>query len=413
MKYQIGVLLTVHANTTLPETPTPRRRRGLQPDTGLPPNMEPPRKVPRLNPTPIKPKEEKLLTPKVESKKRRRKFKGFTPKKYRKSIMDFIEATSKEVKQEMIDNTNEKPKGKRKKNDASLTVVKVEKNCEDSTPLRKSARIRTKKVYDIYTTDTARPKKCKGSIPKLEPQPHSSKKIAEKSNKVTLNQQPLLIIPKLEYQCTPKGIKVEKVDKAFKAKESATENCSNGLCVAVTTKTQVVLTNEQANLIKKSLEEAILNITLNWTKFTPCFRGKPIIAEGMVKLWCENKKSLKWLKNTVKELHVKNIDELVVRRQDELRKLTCALSIPGSNTNFAVIKSLLKGQNPWAHIDSWALYSSEQRGENVFLVFGIPCAIIPKLVAKGRRLAYSLGSVYVRFYTNGELSDEPPASIKV
>lgn len=218
---------------------------------------------------------------------------------------------------------------------------------------------------------------------------------------------------RLRIKKEPKEIVILKTEPKYKKRKSNKTYKDDGndyyldnLSVAITAEDAKDF-KEQANFIKRLLEETIRSLALNAENFAPKFRGEPIISDGVIKLWCEDRNTLKWLTDTVKKLPSKLGRLSVIRQVDLPKKLQSALSVPGRE-NDEVIKKVLKVQNPWAQIDTWSFYSAEQRGDNMFFLLGIPSTVIPVLLARQRRLAYNLGSVFVQFFSGaGTLSETP------
>ncbi|XP_047987798.1 uncharacterized protein LOC125227508 [Leguminivora glycinivorella] len=193
----------------------------------------------------------------------------------------------------------------------------------------------------------------------------------------------------------------------------------NDLYVAVMTEPFKDLTPEQVEELKLTLETSIVDLVgtpsssphaLHW----PSFRGKPFHSEGVLKLQCESKRDVEWLKDTIATCVSPIPDtKLVVKRQIDIpRRVKSAVLLPSCSEDVRTIQILLRRQNPWYQVSSWSLYNVERHEgttSGAFLVLGIPADQIPGIIARERRLAYKLGNAYIRFFnSSGKLLDAPP-----
>lgn len=213
---------------------------------------------------------------------------------------------------------------------------------------------------------------------------------------------------------SPRGDrKKQKLDNTRRAPGiSYADMVQSNLCVAVARVDSQQLTEEQATLVKRYLEKCILEDIKNPAKdFSPRFMGKPIIAEGVLKLWCEDEPSLKWLSEVTAKLPKATCPELnIIRQSDLVKKVRAALFIPDCTNTLEDTSLVLAEQNKWAHLNTWTVYSHSMQKDDILLLrLGIPEKLVPELIARERRLAHNLGSVYVRFMAeDGSLQDEPP-----
>lgn len=218
---------------------------------------------------------------------------------------------------------------------------------------------------------------------------------------------------RLDDTVSPRGeYKKVRLDTGRPAPASYADIVQNKLCVAITRADDQPIIEEQANRIKKFLSTMILAATRDPSAdFYPSFRGKPIIAEGVLKLWCEDERSRRWLCETISGLPAETCPKLVVKSQSDLtRRVRAALWLPECDNTLEDTKWVLHCQNQWANVQSWSVLShSLQRDGTMYLMLGIPESMVPTLLRKERRLSHNLGSVYVRFYgTDGALHDVPP-----
>lgn len=217
---------------------------------------------------------------------------------------------------------------------------------------------------------------------------------------------------RLDDTVSPRGdSKKIKLDSARRADASYAEIAQNDLCVAIVRADNHKLTDQQATLVKEFLEDKILADVKDPSKeYSPIFLGKPIVGDGVLKLWCEDEQTKKWLVDTVDSLSSEECPRLGVKRQSELSKrVRAALWLPDCKNSVEDTSLVLNSQNRWALVNSWTVYSHSVQGNGtLFLKLGIPETVVPLLVARKRRLAHNLGSVYVRFYAaDGTLQDEP------
>lgn len=172
------------------------------------------------------------------------------------------------------------------------------------------------------------------------------------------------------------------------------------LVVAITTETTGHLSPPSAELIQKALLQRIIAQAMEPAttgEAGPSFRGKPIVADGVLKVWCEDQRTLAWLKEAVSNIQPPTKEKLVVKRQIDIQKrVCCGLLVPGTWESASVIGRTLRYQNPWAKVDQWLFHNLVERTDT-FVVVSVPETIAKELHAHGRRLACGLGSVYVKF----------------
>lgn len=212
------------------------------------------------------------------------------------------------------------------------------------------------------------------------------------------------------------GHKKQKLDNTRRAPASYAEVAQSNLQVAVVRTDGQHITEEQATLVKRYLERRILEDVKNPSiDFSPRFMGRPTIAEGALKLWCEDEPSLGWLTEAIDRLPTVSNPSLRVIKQNELtRKVRAAIFIPECTNTLEDTSLVLANQNKWANIQSWSVYThSTQDNDILFVAVGIPENLIPEVMKRGRRLAHNLGNVYIRFYgKDGGLHDVPPSAHK-
>ncbi|XP_059055676.1 uncharacterized protein LOC131849592 [Achroia grisella] len=183
---------------------------------------------------------------------------------------------------------------------------------------------------------------------------------------------------------------------------------NNELCVAVMIEPFTDMTQEQAEGIRKHIEEKLRDQILAKPETTHeavpnnlRFRGKTHFGDGVLKTWCEDEFTLTWLNEIIQNISspVAN-SKLVIRPQSAIpKKIPCLLFVPGYTGDIVTLRKLLAGQNSNLHIDSWTLTYGKIRTEppGTCLFFRIPVTIVNLLKAQDRRIYYLMGNIYVRF----------------
>lgn len=187
----------------------------------------------------------------------------------------------------------------------------------------------------------------------------------------------------------------------------------NKLCVAVVRADKQPLSEEQITSVKQYLDSRICDdMESEDCTHIARFRGKPITSDGVLKLWCVDDETLEWLNNAINCLPDTMSMKLAVKKQSELtRKVRAVMVLPDCKRTLEKTRRVLDHQNKWANVNSWTVYAHSTSAEGALvLTLGIPADLVPALVENERRLAHSLGSVYVRFVgDDGALQDKPPA----
>lgn len=161
-------------------------------------------------------------------------------------------------------------------------------------------------------------------------------------------------------------------------------------------------------MVQAAVEEALVQAMLMRTEHTPLpkFRGKPSIHEGNLRLWCEGKTDMDWLKGVVATITVPGDTLMVARPEDVSRKVSCGILIPGTRP-MPIISGMLRGQNPWAQLDRWSVERVSVT-DDTFVMFGLPEDLVPIMLQHERRMSFLLGSVYVRFRCGKKYQSTPP-----
>ncbi|KAI5637048.1 hypothetical protein NE865_10229 [Phthorimaea operculella] len=145
----------------------------------------------------------------------------------------------------------------------------------------------------------------------------------------------------------------------------------------------------------------------------PVFRAKPSYAEGYLRLWGDDQKTVDWLRNTVSAMTLPSGEKLTVKTQAEIPKRTrVGILIPDPMDVWKEVKDIghvLAWQNKWAQCERWLVQKAMKQEVGWFLVVSVPNDLVPTLVAKRRCLSCLLGAVYIRFQgPGGKFYETPP-----
>ncbi|XP_039761270.1 uncharacterized protein LOC120634606 [Pararge aegeria] len=130
-------------------------------------------------------------------------------------------------------------------------------------------------------------------------------------------------------------------------------------------------------------------------------------------MWCHDDRALSWLKELVPKLTSPKVGTglTVIQQSDIPVRVRSGLFVPDFDAEIGHLYEVLSLQNPWYNVSLWTLYSYQKTTSSppgVFLILGIPKEELPNILARGRKVAYSTGSIYIRFFTDEGLSDVPP-----
>lgn len=195
------------------------------------------------------------------------------------------------------------------------------------------------------------------------------------------------------------------------------------LGVAIALSPRGLLTLDESENIKNSISKKIFAaltdpIRPGQTRYAPAFRGNSFLSRGVLMMWCEEDKALEWLKAAVRVMPSPRAGTtLTVVRQSDLPDLVKAvLFVPDYTGDVGILQSILALQNYWYNMQSWSLYHASVRTHNydsgdktgLYLVLGIPRNEVLKVQEHERRVAYMVGSIYLRYVTPKGLSNDPP-----
>ncbi|XP_039753337.1 uncharacterized protein LOC120628784 [Pararge aegeria] len=224
---------------------------------------------------------------------------------------------------------------------------------------------------------------------------------------------------RLDDTISPRGeYKRPRTDRQTRTRDSYARVTQPHLSVAVTLVPRSDMTQPEANSVQGQIQKEILAICLRkpapgTTPYAPSFVGKAFLNEGVLKLWCYDDKALSWLQEIVPRLKSprEGTGLTLIRQADIPVRIRSALYVPDFTEEIAILQQMLSLQNPWYKVSSWTLYTYKRTNSNppgVFLVLGIPTEQVEDILAKGRRVSYSTGSIYIRFFDGEGLSDVPP-----
>lgn len=144
----------------------------------------------------------------------------------------------------------------------------------------------------------------------------------------------------------------------------------------------------------------------------PIFLGRPTYKTGRLHLICKDERTVQWLiTNLAAFEHPDSIE--VIRLGVSKWRVNIGVLLPGLETDVARVSKRLLISNPWADIKSWLVHGLErqERQSATFATFSIPEDVVPEIMARGRRLDYLLGSVYIKFRdSKGRYVTTPPSN---
>ncbi|KAJ2941459.1 hypothetical protein O0L34_g3678 [Tuta absoluta] len=138
----------------------------------------------------------------------------------------------------------------------------------------------------------------------------------------------------------------------------------------------------------------------------PVFRAKPSFAEGYLRWWGDDQKTVDWLKQTVSTMTLPSDEKLTVKSQADIPKRTrVGILIPDPMCVWKETKDVghvLAWQNKWAQRESWLVQKALKQAVGWFMVVSVPNDRVPTLVEKRRCLSCPLRAVYIRFQGLGD-----------
>ncbi|KAL4720707.1 hypothetical protein ACJJTC_006527 [Scirpophaga incertulas] len=195
---------------------------------------------------------------------------------------------------------------------------------------------------------------------------------------------------------------------------------------AAATKSEIIAAITTANVghLSRSQADEVQELLMNKLRMfirehkpppeeRPVFQGKPTYIDGSLQVGCTNMEAMKWLTTAVDGVKLSSDVCLKVCKPSEMvRRTRCGILIP-EQASAKDIGEYLQYFNSWAAVERWTVYATHPQEAGTFAIVGIPDDIVPALLERGRKMAYMLGTVYVRFEVRkGRFSITPPQHLR-
>ncbi|XP_063543396.1 uncharacterized protein LOC134751832 [Cydia strobilella] len=221
---------------------------------------------------------------------------------------------------------------------------------------------------------------------------------------------------KPDESCSPKGdYKKQRLVSPSQPGVSKTQATASDLTIVITDAKSGKISADQSNAILRGLHQAIAEeARKNIVGATPPkFKGKPIFAEGQLRIFAEDENSAAWSQQCVKALTLPNISLTAVRQSEMARRVKCGLLIPNiNNSSWEDVRQAadgLKYQNEWAKVGTWSIIEILRQDQGWFVAFTISEDLVSAFMERGRSLNCGVGNVYLRFRgPGGKYVDQPP-----
>ncbi|CAH2228344.1 uncharacterized protein LOC120636422 [Pararge aegeria] len=186
------------------------------------------------------------------------------------------------------------------------------------------------------------------------------------------------------------------------------------ICVSVTTTPRIYLTRTETSAILDRIQLAIFvactgPLTPSQTRYAPAFQVNAIHSEGVLKMWCNDERSLFWLEETVSRMSSPMVGTaltVTVLSKIQLRS-RLELYVPNFEGGMEQLHQILSVQNPWYNVSLWALFRYVKLTGNppgVFLILGVPSEELPKIMARDLKVAYLTGTINIRLFQDTDIS---------
>ncbi|XP_061725315.1 uncharacterized protein LOC133531196 [Cydia pomonella] len=196
---------------------------------------------------------------------------------------------------------------------------------------------------------------------------------------------------------------------------SYAQAAASDLTIVITDAKSGKISADQSNAILRGLHQAIVEeARKNIVGATPPkFKGKPVFAEGQLRVFAEDENSAAWSQRCVKALTLPNISLTAIRQSEMARRVKCGLLIPNiNNSSWEDVRQAadgLKYQNEWAKVGTWSIIEILRQDQGWFVAFTISEDLVPAFMERGRSLNCGVGNVYLRFRgPGGKYVDQPP-----
>ncbi|XP_052743549.1 uncharacterized protein LOC128199186 [Bicyclus anynana] len=235
------------------------------------------------------------------------------------------------------------------------------------------------------------------------------------------NSQPSLKRGRLDDSISPRGqTKRTKTIGQTRTRESYAGATQQHLSVAITLVPRADMTQTEAMTLQEQIQEEVFEACLRDPipgvplTHAPTFSGKAFLSEGVLKMWCEDDQALQWLNAVLPRLNSRRegFEIKIINQREITKRVKGALYVPNYRGEIGKLHRILLRQNPKYDIGSWTLHNfkrSTGRLPGVFLILGIPQEKIDTILDNDRRVAYSTGTIYLKFFVGEELSDMPPS----
>ncbi|KPJ17643.1 hypothetical protein RR48_07131 [Papilio machaon] len=200
------------------------------------------------------------------------------------------------------------------------------------------------------------------------------------------------------------GQKRSKLDVKAASKEK-----ESGICVVITSGLTGHLSQDAVDLVLDSIHTKLIEDSNIETIYIPVFTKNPQYIDGTVILFCKDQNTFNWLEPVVLNPELMRGMLLTINKVDFKDKLLCGIVIPDRADilkNPRLILQLLSRQNHWIDVNSWQFVGSEPQPQNYFMKVLIPKNHWNVLISRKSTLAYSLGSVFVKFLGQAEIKVE-------
>lgn len=197
---------------------------------------------------------------------------------------------------------------------------------------------------------------------------------------------------------SPRGEpKKPRVGSASKPQRTYAESASADLAIAVTAASGS-LSQQDVDYIQGAFTDRLFEQSLTQLGTAgPAFKGKPVHADGVLKIWCRDSAALEWLRAAVASITLPRGEALAIKRQNELPRMVLGgILLPGV-WEAGKAGRVLGFQNLWAQVHRWRLLKVQQQETGTFIVVGLPEDLVGVLMEHGRELALVVGSVYLKF----------------
>ncbi|XP_014354951.2 uncharacterized protein LOC106708014 [Papilio machaon] len=201
------------------------------------------------------------------------------------------------------------------------------------------------------------------------------------------------------------GQKLSNLD----VKATASKDKELGVCVVITSGLTGHLSQDAVDLVLDSIHTKLIEDSNIETIYIPVFTKNPQYIDGTVILFCKDQNTFNWLEPVVLNPELMRGMLLTINKVDFKDKLLCGIVIPDRADilkNPRLILQLLSRQNLWIDVQSWQFVGSEPQPQNYFMKVLIPRDHWNILISRKSTLAYSLGSVFVKFLGQAEIKVE-------